>query len=123
MTGRSAAMTIDALRNIYKRSPLRWPNQIHCDEGSEFQGEFNKEMLKHQIRVRRGIPGNHRSQGIGDNFNKLFAYHYQCKIELYGGPNSNTEWVNRLPMVIRSFNDAIKQKHTHINKHKAITYK
>ena len=80
MTGRSAAMTIEALRKTYKRSPLKWSKEIQCDEGSEFKGEFNKEMMARKIQIRRGIPGSHRSQCIVDNFNKLssqrlFAYH------------------------------------------------
>ena len=129
-------MTIEALRKIYKRSPLKWPKEIQCDEGSEFKGEFNKDMMARKIQIRRGIPGNHRSQGIVENFNKLLSqrlFAYQYDMEFYGG--RNTEWVNRLPMVVRGFNqsksigmvpaDAIKQKHTYadgrVHSHRAIT--
>ena len=54
-------------------------------------------MLARQIRVTRGIPSNHTSRGIVENFNKLLSqrlFAYQHDMEFYG------EWVERLPMVV-----------------------
>ena len=59
MTGRSATMIADAVTKIHARGLLRWPGSSQCDDGSEFKAAFNQLMLKKQIRIHRGILGNH----------------------------------------------------------------
>ena len=59
MTGRSATMIADAVTKTHAPSPHRWPRSIQWDGGSEFKAAFNQLMLKKQIRIHRGLPGNH----------------------------------------------------------------
>ena len=59
-----------ALQTIYNWGPLRYPKIIQVDDGKEFKGAFNQLMLKHSITIKRGIPGNHISQALVENFNK-----------------------------------------------------
>jgi hypothetical protein len=59
------------------------------------------------VLVRRGIPGVHRSQALVENFNKQLAerlFSYQYSKELMHDKR-NTEWVKRLPMVIKAMNN------------------
>ena len=125
LTEKSAIATAVALQEIYRRGPLKYPRMIQCDDGKEFKGAFNQLMLKHNVTVKRGIPGNHRSQAIVESFNKqlaerLFSYQYHQEFLDSESKLRNTEWVKRLPLVIRAMNlvkaaglrpvDAIKRK-------------
>ena len=122
LTERSANAVAIAIAKIYNRGPLTFPRLIQCDEGAEFKGKVNQLFLKHQVLVRRGIPGNHRSQAIVESFNKqlserLFSYQYDREMIT---DRTNTEWVRRLPKVLNVMNneitnglkpiDAIKEK-------------
>ena len=122
LTERSANAVAIAITKIYNRGPLTFPRLIQCDDGAEFKGKVNQLFLKHQVLVRRGIPGNHRSQAIVESFNKhlaerLFSYQYDREMIT---DRTNTEWVRRLSKVINVMNneivngvkpvDAIKEK-------------
>ena len=107
LTDKSAMAVTVALQTIYSRGPLKYPKIIQVDDGKEFKGAFNQLLLKHRIQVKRGIPGNHRSQALVENFNKqlserLFSYQYHREIM---SSSRNTEWVMRLPAVIRAMNN------------------
>ena len=109
LTDKSASSVSVALQEIYRRGPLKYPQIIQVDDGKEFKGAFNQLLLKHRITIKRGIPGNHRSQALVENFNKqlserLFSYQYHNEIiDRSGG--RNTEWVRRMPAVIRAMNN------------------
>lgn len=103
---KNSAEVAQALNAIYSRGPLRFPRLIQCDEGSEFKGAVNQLLLKHNVTVRRGVVGLHRSQGIVENFNRQLAerlFTYQYSKELFT-ETTNTEWVIRLPRVLREMN-------------------
>ena len=107
LTDKSAMAVSVALQTIYRRGPLKYPKMVQVDDGKEFKGAFNQLLLKHRIQVKRGIPGNHRSQALVENFNKqlserLFSYQYHREIT---SRSRNTEWVARLPAVIRAMNN------------------
>ena len=107
LTDKSASSVAVALQEIYRRGPLKYPRLIHSDDGREFKGVFNQLLLKHRVAIRRGIPGNHRSQALVENLNKqlserLFSYQYHREIT---DSTRNTEWVRRLPSVIRAMNE------------------
>jgi hypothetical protein len=114
LTERSANAVAIALTKIYNRGPggpLAFPRLIQCDSGAEFKGKVNQLFLKHSTIVRRGIPGNHRSQAIVESFNKhlaerLFSYQYDREMIT---DKTNTEWVKRLPKVINVMNNEISK--------------
>ena len=111
LTERSTNAVAIALSKIYNRGPLKFPRLIQCDEGAEFKGKVNQLFLKHQVLVKRGIPGNHRSQAIVESFNKnlserLFSYQYDKEMIT---DKTNTEWVRRLPKVISVMNNEINK--------------
>ena len=108
ITSKNADQVADAIAKIYKRSPLNWPKLIKVDGGREFMGKFGALMDHYDVAIQRGIPGVHRSQGIVERFNRSLAevlFGHQYSEEMLNPKSRNTEWVKRLPDVIKSMND------------------
>ena len=127
LTEKSATATAVALQELYRRGPLKYPRLIQCDDGKEFKGTFNQLLLKHNVAIKRGIPGNHRSQALVENFNKLLSerlFAYQYHQEIKQRKQRNTEWVRRLPSVLRAMNSEVTKatglKPVNAIKHKLI---
>ena len=111
LTDKSAAEVARAFEGIYKRGPLTWPNLLQVDAGKEFMGVAQKMFNKNHVQVRRGIVGNHRSQGIVERFNKylaerLFKPQYGQEFLLKPGERCTT-WVQSLPKVVESINNEV----------------
>ena len=125
---KSADAVTEAIKKIYARSPLKVPDQIFVDSGSEFKGAFKKWIESKSVKIFVGTPGVHRSQGIVERFNRTLAerlFGYQYAQEMLNPDSRNTEWVVRLPKVIEALNkentrlidmkpvDAIKEEKVH----------
>ena len=133
LTSKDSSEVAKAFANIYKRSPLVWPEMLQVDPGREFMGTVTKEMEKHDVFIRRGRPEIYRDQGIVERFNRtlaerLFGHQYGVQIlkdsfDNAGKPTQrSTAWVARLPEVVAAINnektsftgkkpaDAIKEK-------------
>ena len=100
-----------AFASIYKRK-LKWPKVLQVDPGKEFFGAVNKLMDSHNVEIRRGEKTIHRHQGIVERFNRtlaerLFGHQYAQEIlmEARGKNVRSSEWVKRLPDVIKALND------------------
>ena len=114
LTTKESAVVATAFSTIYKRSRLKWPKLLQVDPGREFMGEANKVMKAHNVKIRRGETGLHRSQAIVERFNrtlaeKLFGHQYAQEYlsAAASSKSSNArsrEWVARLPQVINSLN-------------------
>lgn len=111
LTSKYSDEVAKAFTNIYKRA-LKWPKVLQVDPGREFMGDVNKLMESHNVVIRRGEPGLHRAQGIVERFNRtlaerLFGHQYAQEIllEARGKNVRSTEWVKRLPDVIKALND------------------
>ena len=129
LSSKESGEVAKAFEKIYSRV-LKWPKLLQVDPGREFMGKVNEVMKKHKVDIRRGLPGQHRAQAIVERFNRtlaerLFGHQYSQEIlmEARGRKNvRSTEWVGRLPDVIRALNseetrligmkpvDAIKKK-------------
>ena len=109
---KESAEVATAFSTIYKRSRLKWPKLLQVDPGREFMGAANKVMKAHNVKIRRGETGLHRSQAIVERFNrtlaeKLFGHQYAQEYLSAAASSSNArnrEWVARLPDVINSLN-------------------
>ena len=69
-------------------------------------------LATHKVSVRRGQPGNHRQQGVVERFNRtlseaLFSNQYAKEMLLVerGSSERSSEWVSRLPAVIKAINN------------------
>jgi hypothetical protein len=108
---KTAAEVADALERIYKQGPLKWPKLLQVDPGREFMGAVNQLLAKHKTEVRRGRVDLHRDQGIVERWNRtlaerLFGHQYALEMRLPEGERS-TEWVKRLPAVVRALNGEV----------------
>ena len=76
-------------------------------------GKVNEVMKKHDVSIRKGQPGQHRGQANVERFNRtlaerLFGHQYAQEILLEarnGKSVGSTEWVSRLPDVIKAVNN------------------
>jgi len=103
---KKASTVAGALQQIYKRSPLTWPNLLQVDPGKEFFGDVVKLLNKNNVKIRRGIPDVHRQQALVERFNRTLAqrlFSHQYYQELLSDGRSR-EWVKRLPDVIKALN-------------------
>lgn len=111
LTSKDSKGVAEALTRIYQRSPLKWPNLLQVDPGREFMGSVSQLLAKHDVAVRRGRVDIHRDQGIVERWNRtlaerLFGHQYAQEMRLPGGQRS-TEWVTRLPAVVKALNDEV----------------
>lgn len=131
LTDKTAANAAKAFKAIYARSPLNYPNLMQVDSGSEFKGEFAELVNSKGTTLKAVAPGNHKTQGIVERFNKtlaqrLFTVQYQKElIDLYTSGEENKEWVTILPTIIIDLNntysrlirmspmEAIKREYVH----------
>ena len=98
----------EAIKRIYRRSALSWPNILKIDPGKEFLGEFNTLMKEKKVKVQRGGVGLHRAQGIVERFNRTLAerlFGHQYAQELLNPTERSRLWVERLPQVIKALNN------------------
>ena len=129
LSSKESGEVAKAFEKIYSRV-LKWPKLLQVDPGREFMGKVNEVMKKHNVSIKRGEAAQHRAQAIVERFNRtlaerLFGHQYAQEIllEARGGKNvRSTEWVSRLPDVIKALNneetrligmkpvDAIKKK-------------
>ena len=69
LTSKDSAEVAKAFQIICKRGPLKWPQMLQVDPGSEFMGAVTKEMEKNKTYIRRGRTEIHRDQAIVERFN------------------------------------------------------
>ena len=111
LTSKDSGEVAKAFQSIYRRGPLAWPQMLQVDPGLEFMGAVTKEMEKHKTYIRRGRTEIHRDQAIVERFNRtlaerLFGHQYAVEMLLPEGKRS-TEWVKRLPDVVRALNNEV----------------
>ena len=111
LTSKDSAEVAKAFQAIYRRSPLTWPQMLQVDPGREFMGVVTKEMEGHKTYIRRGRTEIHRDQAIVERFNRtlaerLFGHQYAVEMLLPEGQQS-TEWVKRLPDVVKALNNEV----------------
>ena len=97
-----------AFQWIYENTSLTYPKKLIIDDGKEFYGDTTKLMEKHDVKIQRGDPSQHRSQGIVERFNRTLAdrlFTFQYHKELEDPSKSNREWVSRLQNVVSALNN------------------
>ena len=114
MTSKESDEVLKAFQRIYKRGPLKWPQLLQVDPGSEFMGAVTKVMQTNKTSIRRGRTEIHRDQAIVERFNRtlaerLFGYQYAVEMNMKqtNKNNRSTEWVKRLPEVVSALNNEV----------------
>jgi hypothetical protein len=109
---KTAENTAAAIKVIYRRSILDFPNRLETDPGSEFKSAFAALMIEHNVELRYGKKGRHRQQSVVENRNYAIGYALNLRmasIEQITGQTSR-DWVSFLPTVISAFNEQTHDK-------------
>eukprot|EP01132_Coremiostelium_polycephalum_P008572 gene8571-10545_t len=88
------------------------PKLLQVDPGSEFKGVTRKYFEDNDIRIRHGLAGRHRQQGLVETRNKTIGaalFKRMTAEELLTG-NSSTSWTVDLPVIIRAMNKRYRRK-------------
>ena len=97
--------TLEATKKIYSRNILKKPNEIISDQGAEFKGDFQSELLKENIKITKKPKGRHlgivdrKIQQLVDGINYL-----QSKEELKN-KKASKKWIKNLPIVVNAINE------------------
>ena len=115
---KKASEVAEMFKDIYKKGPLRFPDELHVDSGTEFKGDVLKLMKEHNVPVKSVVTKYHHSfTAFVENFNKLLAvmlFKPQDVQELQSGEDSKiwvknlTKFVTKLNMLIFTLQNQIK---------------
>jgi hypothetical protein len=108
MKNKDARTVLAAIQSIWKKGPLRRPENLKVDAGSEFQGVFSRWMEDNGVNLRRNPTADHRANSMVESHNselarRLYAIQKQDEVERGG---TNREWVGNLEGVLASMNAA-----------------
>ena len=129
---KTAKEVCQALEDIYKIRPLKYPEIFQCDNGSEFKGEVTKLFEKHGVKINRSTTKyHHRFTAFVERFNKTLAerlFKTMDAQELEDPEKISTIWVQQLYDTVDILNNektamigmkpknAIKLKHVNLVK-------
>ena len=105
LSEKTSVSVIKALKVIYKRKVLQYPNELICDDGNEFKGQFITFCKENNIFLKALVAGKHIGQIdskikiLGDALLKR-----QTANELLTN-KSNVEWVDDIKNVIKLINE------------------
>ena len=100
----------EGFRIIYERGPLKWPNLLQVDGGTEFRGVTSRAAEENGTQIRVGVRGNHRQQGIVERFNRTIGeriFTAQYHDEIKDPSKRSKKWVAALPELLKDLNNNI----------------
>ena len=128
---KKATEVAEVFKDIYKRGPLRYPEEMHVDSVTEFKSDVGKLMKEHNVTVKRAVTRyHHRFMAFVERFNKTLAeqlFKIQDTQELNNPTKDSKTWVRHLQKIIGQLNnektemidmkpkDAIKLKEVKLN--------
>ena len=105
---KKAKEVADMFKDIYKKGPLKFPEELHVDSGTEFKGEVLKLMKENNVPVKSVVTKYHHSfTAFVENFNKRLAemlFKPQDAQELQSGEDSKI-WVKNLMKFVTKLNN------------------
>lgn len=108
MKNKDAKTVLAAIQSIWKKGPMKKPDNLKVDAGSEFQGVFSRWMEDNGVNLRRNPTADHRANSMVESHNaelarRLYAIQKQDEVERGG---TNREWVGNLEGVLGAMNAA-----------------
>ena len=102
---------LKAFKKLYRtHNHLETPtDELQVDPGGEFKGVVARYFKKRKVFVKVGRPGRHKQQAMAENLNYVLGRTLHAKMnaqELETGEVS-TEWVDDLPLVMKTYNEYI----------------
>ena len=106
---KKASEVADMFKDIYKKGPLRYPEELHVDNGTEFKKEVDKLMEEHNVTVKRVTTKyHHKFTAFVENFNKTLAqrlFKVQDAQEMNDLSKDSKTWVKHLYKIVASINN------------------
>jgi hypothetical protein len=112
LTKKSAESVLAALKDIYAHSPLKPPETLLCDSGSEFKGVVGEFYEKAGTMIRRAETNYHKSQGHVEIYNAILAkvlFKHMTADGIEKGRVSN-EWQKYLKGSVDSLNRRVHSR-------------
>ena len=128
---KKASEVADAFADIYKKGPLKYPEELHVDGGTEFKSQVDKLMREHSVEVKRlTTKYHHNFTAFVENFNKTLAerlFKIQDAQELNDPTKDSKTWIKHLYRLVTKLNNtkldrigttpakAVKLEHVELN--------
>ena len=105
---KKASEVADMLRDIYKKGPLKYPVELHVDNGTEFKADVSKLMKEHDVKmVSVTTKYHHNFTAFVERFNKSLAerlFKAQDAQELQNPTKDSKIWVKYLQKAVSRLN-------------------
>ena len=105
---KKASEVADMLRDVYKKGPLRYPEELHVDNGTEFKADILKLMKEHDVKVVSVTTKYHHNfTAFVERFNKILGkrlFKAQDAQELQNPTKESKIWVKYLQKAVSKLN-------------------
>ena len=112
VTNRDSNTVLQALKKIYGRPVLSYPNRMETDPGSEFKSDFHGHLKSMNIEHRFGKKGRHRHQSMVEAKNGQISFFLNLRMvsieEITG--QSSRDWASFLPTVVDALNQEARER-------------
>ena len=106
---KKASEVADMLRDVYKKGPLKYPKELHVDNGTEFKADVLKLMKKHDVKVISVTTKYHHNfTAFVERFNKTLGerlFKTQDAQELQNPTKDSIIWVKYLQKAVNRLNN------------------
>ena len=128
---KKASEVADMLRDVYKKGSLKYPKELHVDNGTEFKADVSKLMKEHDVKVVSATTKYHHNfTAFIERFNKTLGerlFKAQDTQELQNPTKDSKIWVKYLQKAVNRLNNektrmlgmtparAVKLEHVELN--------
>ena len=106
---KKASEVADMLKDVYKKGPLRYPQELHVDNGTEFKADVLKLMKEHDVKVISVTTKHHHNfTAFVERFNKTLGerlFKAQDAQELQNPTKDSKTWVKYLQKIVSKLNN------------------
>ena len=105
---KKASEVADMLKDVYRKGPLKYPKELHVDNGSEFKADVLKLMKEHDVKVISVTTKYHHNfTAFVERFNKTLGerlFKAQDAQELQNPTKDSKIWVKYLQKAVSRLN-------------------
>ena len=106
---KKAGEVAEMFKDIYKKGPLCYPEELHVDSGTEFKGPVLNLMRENKVEVKSVVTKHrHRFSCFIENLNKVLAqrlFKVQDAQELNNPSKDSKVWVKYLYKIVSQLNN------------------
>jgi transposase InsO family protein len=106
---KKASEVAEMFKDIYKKGALKYPEELHVDNGTEFKSSVDKLMKEHNVVVKRVTTKyHHKFTAFVESFNGILApllFKIQDAQELNDPLKDSKTWVKYLHKMVANLNN------------------